>query len=61
LGVLAALAIAGVFALIDTIEMSRRCQGGAFSSGFSDGFDTRRCKMIVRFVKVGLEAMIPLR
>ena len=61
LGLLAALVIAAVVALIDTIEVSRRCQGGGFGSGFSVGFDTRRCEIIVRLVKVGVEAMIPLR
>jgi hypothetical protein len=61
LGLLAALVIAAVVAIMDTIDVSRRCHGGAFSSGFSAGFDTRRCEIIVRLVKVGVEAMIPLR
>ena len=51
LGLLAALMIAAVVALIDTIEVSRRCQGGGFSSGFSVGFDTRRCEIIFRAIQ----------
>jgi hypothetical protein len=60
-GLVAALVIAAVVAVIDTIELSRRCQDGAFSSGFSAGYDTRRCEIIVRLAKVGVEVMIPLR
>jgi hypothetical protein len=61
LGLIAALVIAAVVAVVDTIEASPRCHGGGFSGGFSAGFDTRRCEIILRLVKVGVEAMIPLR
>src|SRR5262245_19217424 len=60
LGLIAALVIAAVVAVIETIDVSRRCEGGAFSSGFSAGFQTRRCEIIIRLVRVGVEAMIPL-
>jgi hypothetical protein len=56
-----ALVVAAVVAIMDTIDVSRRCHGGGFSSGFLAGFQTRRCEIIVRLVKVGFEAMIPLR
>jgi hypothetical protein len=61
LGLMAALVVAAVVAMIETVDVSRRCQAGGFSSGFSSGFQTRRCEIIVRLVKVGVEAMIPLR
>ena len=56
-----ALVVAAAVAIMDTISVSRRCQGGGFSIGFSAGFQTRQCQIIVRLVKVGVEAMIPLR
>jgi hypothetical protein len=59
LGVLAALVTAGAVALIDTLRTSRNCHGG-FSGGFSAGFDTHRCEIIVRFVRLGTHIMIPL-
>jgi hypothetical protein len=40
-----------VFALSGDVmqfEASRECRGGAFSSGFSAGFDVRRCNVVVR-------------
>jgi hypothetical protein len=58
-GVLAALVIAGAVALIDTLRTSRNCHGG-FSRGFSAGFDTHRCEIILRLVKVGTQIMIPV-
>lgn len=59
--VIGALVVAAVVAIMDTIDVSRRCQGGGFSSGFSAGFQTRRCEIIIRLVKIGIEAMIPAR
>jgi hypothetical protein len=46
-GFLPALAIAAVVAAIETFEASRNCRG-AFSSGFSAGFDKHRCELVVR-------------
>ena len=43
LGLLSAL----VFAL-SAVEASRDCHGGAFSAGFSSGFDTHRCNLVVK-------------
>jgi hypothetical protein len=59
LGLLAALAIAAAVALIETFSASRNCHGG-FNSGFGAGFDTYRCEIIVRFVRLGNQIMIPL-
>jgi hypothetical protein len=55
LGLLAALAVAAM----ETVRAFRNCHGG-FSRGFSEGFDTHRCEIIVRLVKLGAQVMIPL-
>jgi hypothetical protein len=58
LGVLAAL----VFALsadAQQFEASKDCRG-AFSAGFSSGFDTHRCDLIVRKIGSDLKVRIPL-
>jgi hypothetical protein len=41
------LVVLGIVAMIETVDVSRRCQAGGFSSGFSFGFQTRRCEIIV--------------
>jgi hypothetical protein len=58
LGVLAAL----VFALVgdaQLLDASRECWG-AFSSGFSNGFDVHRCKLTVKAVGSDFMFSIPL-
>jgi hypothetical protein len=40
-----------VFALSGDVvqfEASKECRGGAFSAGFSRGFDVRRCDLVIR-------------
>jgi len=55
LGILAAATVAAM----ETVRVSRNCHGG-FSSGFSAGFDTYRCEIIVRSVQLGAQTMISL-
>ena len=58
-GAMAAL----VFALsrgVPQFEASKECRGGAFSAGFSLGFDVRRCDLNVKRVGGDLEIRIPL-
>jgi hypothetical protein len=58
LGVLAAL----VFAFVGDAQLfdaSRDCRG-AFSSGFSSGFDVHRCKLTVKAVGSDFKLTIPL-
>jgi hypothetical protein len=58
LGVLAAL----VFALVGDAQLfdaSRDCRG-AFSSGFSNGFDVHRCKLTVKAVGSDFRFSVPL-
>jgi hypothetical protein len=42
-----ALVAAAVVAL-PQFSASKECKGGAFSSGFSAGFDIKRCEIVVR-------------
>jgi hypothetical protein len=47
----AGLAPALVMALVLTVvqfELSRKCRGGAFSSGFSNGLDRPYCDLVIR-------------
>jgi hypothetical protein len=46
-GLMVALVVA-ISADVMQFEASRECRGGAFSSGFSGGFDVRRCDVVVR-------------
>ena len=39
--------------------MSREC-GGAFSPGFSAGFDRYHCEIVIRTVKDGHQIKLPL-
>jgi hypothetical protein len=58
LGVLAAL----VFALVGDAQLfdaSRECRG-AFSSGFSSGFDVHRCKLTIKAVGSDFKFAVPL-
>jgi hypothetical protein len=58
-GVVAALVMAGVVAMMETFEASRNCHG-AFSRDFSADFDVYRCQLIVRLLKAGSQIQIPL-
>jgi hypothetical protein len=51
--------IAGVVALHETLRTSWKCDG-AFSSGFSADYDVHHCELIIRFVKIGTQIMMPL-
>jgi hypothetical protein len=48
-----------VFALylvVVQFEVAKECRGGAFSAGFSSGFDVPRCAMVIR--KIGSDGGI---
>jgi len=49
LGLIPALAAAALVALWP-YEAKKECRAGAFSSGFSNGFDVRHCDLVVRRV-----------
>jgi hypothetical protein len=53
-------ALAVAFADVRQFEASKECQGGAFSSGFSSGFDVRRCDLVVRKIGNNAELRIQL-
>ena len=46
-GLLLAIVVAGVIAALETFKISREC-GGAFSQGFSAGFDRYHCQLVIR-------------
>ena len=58
-GLLVAIVVAGVIAALDTLRISREC-GGAFSRGFSAGFDRYHCELVIRATKGGYQIKIPL-
>jgi hypothetical protein len=59
LGLMSALVIAATVAAMETFKASRKCHG-AFSRGFSAGFDIYRCDLIIRIVPSGTQITIPL-
>jgi hypothetical protein len=59
-GLVAAIVAAGVLAMTETFEASRKCRGG-FSRGFSADFDLYRCELIIRLLRAGSQIIkIPL-
>jgi hypothetical protein len=56
---MAALAFA-FYSDVRQFEASKECRGGAFSSGFSRGFDVRRCDLVVKRFGVDTGFHIPL-
>jgi hypothetical protein len=46
-GVMAALVLV-LYVALAQFSASRECRGGAFSSGFSRGFDVRRCDLVLK-------------
>jgi hypothetical protein len=57
-GLLPALAFA-LAADSQLVDISKECRG-AFSSGFSAGFDVHRCKMTIQGVGTNLKISIPM-
>jgi hypothetical protein len=57
-GLVATLAVA-VVGSARLFDVSRECRG-AFTSGFSTGFDIHRCKLTVKAVGTDLSVAIPL-
>jgi hypothetical protein len=57
-GFIAALIVTAAAAL--QFDVSKDCLGGAFSAGFSNGFDIRRCDLVVKRTEVNAEIWIPL-
>jgi len=58
-GVVFAIIVAGVVAMLRSIEASKECRG-AFSGGFSNGFDRYRCELKVRVIEDGPELTLTL-
>jgi hypothetical protein len=58
-GLLFAIIIAGVIAMLHSFEASEECRG-AFSRGFSDDFDRYRCDLSLRIIENGPELTLPL-
>ena len=54
-----AIVVAGVVAMLRSFEASEECQG-AFSSGFSNGFDRYRCELKLRIIENGPELTLTL-
>jgi hypothetical protein len=56
------LALAAAHAAgVPQIDVSRKCRGGAFSAGFSNGFDVGTCDLVVRTIGSSAEVVrIPL-
>jgi hypothetical protein len=59
LGLLLGIVVAGVIAALETFEISREC-GGAFSQGFSAGFDRYHCQLVIGTTKGRYQIKIPL-
>ena len=57
-GLIAALAL-GIAQTATQFERSRDCHG-AFSNGFSSGFDVYRCEMTIKHRGTGFKLTIPL-
>jgi hypothetical protein len=57
-GLVAALMIA-LAASLPAFNANRECRGGAFSSGFSAGFDIKRCDLVIR--KNGGDVVLRIR
>ena len=58
-----ALFVALACALVATsvqVSLDRQCKGGAFSNGFSAGFDIRRCGIVFEHIPTGAKITIPL-
>jgi hypothetical protein len=58
-GLLLAIVVAGVIAALETFKISRDC-GGAFSRGFSAGFDRDHCELVFRTIKGGSQIKVRL-
>jgi hypothetical protein len=58
-GLLLAIVVAGVIAALETFKISREC-GGAFSQGFSAGFDRSHCQLVMRASRGSHQIKIPL-
>jgi hypothetical protein len=46
-GVMSAVALT-LYVVLAQFSGAKECRGGAFSTGFSAGFDIRRCDFVVR-------------
>jgi hypothetical protein len=49
---------AGILTTVNRFQTHRNCTG-AFSTGFSSGFDRYRCELTIRYVGTPLEITIP--
>ena len=57
-GFIAALIVIAAAGL--EFDVSKECRAGAFGAGFSNGFDVRRCDLVVKGTGVDAEIRIPL-
>lgn len=58
-GLIAAILVAGVVAIMDTFHVSRECTG-AFSRAFSAGFNQYHCELKIRSLKTDHQIKISL-
>ena len=58
-GLLFAIVVAGVVAMLHSFEASKECRG-AFSGGFSNGYDRYRCGLKLRIIEDGPELTLTL-
>ena len=58
-GILTALIVTAVAAMLETTTISREC-GGAFSREFDSSFDRYRCDLVIRFIRSGYQLELPL-
>jgi hypothetical protein len=58
-GLLFAIVVAGMVAMLHSFEASKECRG-AFSNGFSNGFDRYRCELKLRIIENGPQLTIVL-
>ena len=58
-GILTALIVAAIAAMLQTTTISREC-GGNFSREFDSGFDRYRCDLVIRFIRDGYRLELPL-
>jgi hypothetical protein len=58
-GLISSFALA-IVVTANQFERSRDCRG-AFSKGFSSGFDTYRCDLTIKHMEIGLEISIPIQ
>jgi hypothetical protein len=52
--------VGALYLVLVQFEASKECRGGAFSAGFSRGFDVRRCDLVIRRFGQDIGVRFPL-